>query len=144
MCGLGLGFDIPIIKFHSYSTTSWLWLHLLYFHFLMCFSLYPFFLNFLFLDWCFLKKITSSKPGGGGFGDITNSEQVVGGLFSCGKPQPISAFVSDEAAARLSETRLHSLTPSRKLTKAVSLPGVIAAKQLLVIESFDVLIKKKK
>lgn len=65
---------------------------------------------------------------------------VVGGLFSCGKPQPISSFVSDEAAARLTETWLQSLTPSKKLTKAVSLPSVITAKQLLVIESFDALI----
>lgn len=54
---------------------------------------------FFFLCWYFLKKVTSYKPGSGGFGDITNSEAVVGGLLSCGKPQPISAFVSDEAAA---------------------------------------------
>lgn len=82
------------------------------------------------------------KPGSGGFGDIANSEAVVGGLLSCGKPQPISAFVSDEAAARRTETRLQSLTLSRKLTKADRLLSVIAANQLLVIKSFDVLILK--
>lgn len=69
----------------------------------------------------------------GGFGDITNSEPVAGGLFSCGKPQPISIYVSDEVAAWLTETRLQSLTLSRKLTDAVRLLSVITEKWLLVI-----------
>lgn len=64
----------------------------------------------------------------------------MGGLFGCGKPQTISTFVSDEVAAGLTKTRLQSLILLRKLTEAVRLLHVITAKQLLVIESFDVLI----
>lgn len=56
---------------------------------------------------------------------------VAGGLFSCGKPQPFATFVSDEAAARQTETQLQSLTLTRRLTEAVRLLSVITAKQFL-------------
>lgn len=80
---------------------------------LLCFA-------FFLLCWYFLKKTnTSYKPGCGGFGGITNREPVVGGLFSCGKPQPILTFVSDEVATRMTETRLQSLTLWRELTENV-------------------------
>lgn len=109
------------INFQSYSTTtSALALFIVHFLFSVLFALLYF--AFFFLCWYFLKKITSYKPGCGGFGDITNLEPVVGGLFSRGKPQP--TFVSDEVAACLTETRLQSLILSRKLTETVRLLGV--------------------
>lgn len=62
------------------------------------------FIAFRLLAFVLVFSEKKYKPGCGGFGDITNSEPVVGGLFSCGKPQPISPFVSDEAAAQVTET----------------------------------------